>query len=301
MPEAYAHIRTARHAAALCGYAPEVPAAFCAGANGPDPLFYYRFWSARPAPAAPDAPGLPAPDLPALAARLHREQAGAFLLALARLAVTPAQRSYAAGFAVHHALDARAHPYVAAVDADGGPYAGPGGHCRYEAALDTALYRRDWGGSCAPLSLTAPPLLTDQLGEVCALLRQAIAAVYGEQVPFSCLVDTFFDFRRLHRLLRSPLGFNRLLVRLLDAAQRSPHPIAVHVQPQRLRPGLPDDWRDPFDGSARSGGIAAILAAAENEAAGALRALRGYWDGSADGAALAAALGNASYSTGLPC
>ena len=113
--------------------------AFLAGANGPDPLFVYRFWDPHPTV-----------DLPALGSGCTAKRRGAFLAALSRLAQTPAQRSYAAGFVMHNTLDSLAHPYVALITQKGGVYDIPQGHSYFESALDTALWRWTSGMGCPP-------------------------------------------------------------------------------------------------------------------------------------------------------
>ena len=65
-------MRVARKAADTAGLMKQIhPAAFCAGANGPDEFFCFEAW--KPA----DKRTL---DLPALGSRMHREKTGAFLM-----------------------------------------------------------------------------------------------------------------------------------------------------------------------------------------------------------------------------
>lgn len=290
MPDAYAHLRTARHAAALAGITPSVLPAFLAGANGPDPLFVYRFWDAHPAV-----------DLPTLGQRMHHERAGAFLRALARRAQTPAQRSYAAGFVLHNTLDSLAHPYVALLTQKGGVYDFPQGHCYYEAALDTALWRLDSGHGLPPLSQSAPVLMTSDLAQVACLLQGAIAEVYDEQIPVLALLDCFSHFSLARWFFRSPLGGKKLIAHLIDTALRRKSFSHSHMLPARLRRDLPSRWVDPYSGTAHRGGIRHILARAENMGAVRLRALESYWRGNLSEDDLASMLGSASYDTGLPC
>ena len=47
MPEGYTHVRTAQKAAAAIHYKVQCPAAFAAGANGPDSFFCYEVWKKR--------------------------------------------------------------------------------------------------------------------------------------------------------------------------------------------------------------------------------------------------------------
>ena len=47
MPEGYTHVRTARKAAETIHYKIQCPAAFAAGANGPDSFFCFEIWKKR--------------------------------------------------------------------------------------------------------------------------------------------------------------------------------------------------------------------------------------------------------------
>lgn len=290
MPDAYTHLRTARHALALSGGALPCKIAFLAGANGPDPFLFYRFWQHHPDP-----------DLPALAQRLHREKAGLFLLNLAELADTPAQRSYAAGFVIHNTLDSLVHPYLAALTAPGGPCSAAGGHCRWEAGLDCTLSFWDAGRRMPLRDETAPPLRTAQLGETAALLVSAVQLTYGQQLPFAAVVDAFTHFRLAHWFFRSRFGVKKGMARLIDLGLGRPGFVSSHMQPARLRTPPPSSWTDPYTGRSRSGGLTALITAAEDRGAQRLRALQLYWAGSLSEAALAAQLGSASYETGLDC
>ncbi|MEG1932156.1 MAG: hypothetical protein RR075_03495, partial [Pygmaiobacter sp.] len=174
MPDAYVHIRTARAALTASGQTLPCTAAYEMGANGPDPLFSYEILLKQPVP-----------DLAALAGRIHREKAGAFLSALVRNAKGSVQRSFAAGFVLHNTLDSLAHPYIAALTAEGACYAIPNGHCAYEAALDCAYYRTDTQNQHALPQLfdICPKLSPAELGSICALLRTALLDVFGAEVP----------------------------------------------------------------------------------------------------------------------
>ncbi|MCO7108775.1 hypothetical protein NIA69_05765 [Gemmiger formicilis] len=48
MPEGYTHVRTARKAAETIHYKIQCPAAFAAGANGPDSFFCFEIWKSAP-------------------------------------------------------------------------------------------------------------------------------------------------------------------------------------------------------------------------------------------------------------
>ena len=102
------------------------------GANGPDPLFAYRVLSAkRPWP------------LPELGGRMHDEQCGRFLRTMIFAASTPAQRSYALGFLAHYAADSVMHPYVAFQCGPQGQFNIPEGHGFCEVAMDSMFHEQD--------------------------------------------------------------------------------------------------------------------------------------------------------------
>ena len=64
MPEGYTHVRTAQKAATAIHYKVQCPAAFAAGANGPDSFFCYEVWKKRAKRHF---------DLPTLGNRMHEE------------------------------------------------------------------------------------------------------------------------------------------------------------------------------------------------------------------------------------
>ena len=106
MPEGYTHVRTAQKAAAAIHYKVQCPAAFAAGANGPDSFFCYEVWKKRAKRHF---------DLPTLGNRMHEEQTGAFLRSLCRHVKSRPQVEYALGFLSHYAADTVVHPFVYAM------------------------------------------------------------------------------------------------------------------------------------------------------------------------------------------
>ena len=127
MPDGYVHVLAARKAAALRGGPVEFLESFKAGANGPDPLFFYRIWALRGGG-----------EMYALSGRLHTEKTGAFLQELLRRALSPACQWYARGFLVHYAVDCVFHPFVYAMtEIEGAPYCIHEGHSFFESALDS--------------------------------------------------------------------------------------------------------------------------------------------------------------------
>lgn len=295
MPEAYTHIRVARAALRASGCEVRSTAAYELGAQGPDPFF------AGPMPSVRG----PYP-MQTLGVRLHTEKCGVFLQALVHFARTPVQRSYALGFLTHAATDAVFHPYVAACTRTGGPFARPEGHGFCEAALDTFFHETDCGTPAVPADDAAPLLTGAPLAEVCALLRRALYAVYGEQVPAVQLSDMFHRFRLAHRLCCAPGAGRRALVRAADATVlrrlHRPGYALSHVTPAALpQGGFPHTWTNPFTGEKRRMGPNGLAMTAVERSVASLLAAREYWAGRADRRTVAQIFGNTDYNTGLPC
>ena len=126
MPEGYTHVRTARKAAETIHYKIQCPAAFAAGANGPDSFFCFEIWKKRAKRRY---------DLPGLGNRMHEDKTG---------------------FLSHYAADTVVHPFICAMCAPGQPYAGKGGHGYLEIALDSTLHAEDTGSALVPVDDVSP-------------------------------------------------------------------------------------------------------------------------------------------------
>ena len=103
MPAAYFHEAVARKAFARIGGAPQPEAVWILGAQGPDPLFFYRALHPRHNKA-----------VNRMGDTIHSMHTGRFLCQLVRLAKTggEAAQSYALGFLAHYACDTTLHPFV---------------------------------------------------------------------------------------------------------------------------------------------------------------------------------------------
>ena len=289
MPEAYTHLRTARAAARMARLAVADPAAFAAGANGPDMLFCYRAWRRA------EKRGV---NLPALGARMHEQATGAVLRSLIERAVSPAERSYVLGFLCHYATDCTLHPYVEMLTLPGGLYARRGGHAYFEIGLDSALHKQE---GC-------PRILGARLAMIGALLQKAAWDAYGVMISREALADAFHHTWRLRSLFISRWKIKRSMYWLVEPLFGGRGTITGHVTPARLRGAskkdkkkLPDTWRDPFTGEAHTDGLDALLEHAQRRSAAYMLAAEGYWAGKVRADQLYGLLGSASYTTGLPC
>ena len=297
MPEGYTHIRAARQAAALADYIPVCPAAFEAGANGPDIFFCYQAW--KPARRR-------SIDLPALGGRLHDENTGAFLLELVERAAAPAQRDYALGFLCHYAADCAVHPYVVMITQKGQLYGRPGGHGYFEIALDSFLHREDGKGGAIPSRDACPHLVGAPLAQVGAQLQGALAGAFGLEVSREALADTFHHTYWVRKLFISRLRIKRGLFWLVEPLFGGRGAITGHVSPARLkgagprdRRPLPVEWEHPFTGERREASVFQLLEQGARTGAGYILAARGYWQGRLTREQLARVLGSASYLSGL--
>jgi len=148
---------------AAAGFIAACPAAYRAGAMGPDPYF---------------ADSMPRPlffrSRAALAGQMHQSDARLLLCAFLRHADSPIKRAYALGFLCHFALDANAHPYIFSRF--------PGAaHTPGEMHMDLPL--------AVLLDKTAriePPqrffrLTKDELHEIDALHAAVVQALFGEE------------------------------------------------------------------------------------------------------------------------
>lgn len=298
MPEAYTHIRIARACARrlessgadafIRGEA--LAEAYEMGAQGPDPLFAFRILSRKkPYPMA------------ALADRIHTRQCGAFLRAMVFRAYSPVQRAYTLGFLTHYAADATLHPYVEALRAPGMPFAMPEGHGFCEVALDTRFHESDGLGPAVKGEEVAPPLYTDALAHVCALLHACALEVYGEDVSAEYLADAFHDFRWLHEKIFPATPAKRALVWLAERlVLRRPGYGLSHMTPAKQPPeGFPDTWTDPVTHMVHEGeGPQALCDAVARDAAVYCKAAAAYWQGGADKEHVAMAIGDRSFITG---
>ena len=188
MPEGYTHVRTARKAAETIHYKIQCPAAFAAGANGPDSFFCFEIWKKRAKRRY---------DLPGLGNRMHEEKTGAFLRSLCANVKTRPQVEYTLGFLSHYAADTVVHPFICAMCAPGQPYAGKGGHGYLEIALDSTLHAEDTGSALVPVDDVSPLPTGEELADITALLHTCLLETYGEDIPVEYLADAFWHTYRL--------------------------------------------------------------------------------------------------------
>lgn len=290
MPEGYTHVRTAHKAAEAIHYKIQCPAAFAAGANGPDSFFCYEVWKKRAKRHY---------DLPGLGNRMHEEKTGTFLRSLCANVKTRPQVEYALGFLSHYAADTVVHPFIYAMCKPGCPYAGKGGHGYLEIALDSTLHAEDTGSSLVPVEDVSPLPTGAELADITALLHTCLLETYGEDIPVEYLADAFWHTYRLRGLFPSRHGVRRVVFWLIEPLFGGRGFITGHVSPRQLDARLPDEWTDPFTGTVRDGGLFALLPRATLRSEQLMGAALLYWMDKLTPAEFAEKLGSMSYTKGI--
>lgn len=292
MPEGYTHVKYANRAARLAGVEIAVPGAFALGANGPDPLFFYRCW-------------LPAKyrklNLHPLGNRMHDEKTGAFLQALLQSAKTRVQWDYALGFLCHYGIDSTMHPFVEAMCREGKPYHVPSGHGFLEIGLDSYEYQQDYGTGAIPADASTPILPEGQLLQIAGLLAICIQKVYAVKVPVAALRDSFMDMNHMRNLFHAPNPLMGAAYTQLERVFGEGY-IRAHVTPAQLwgMEELNQPWTDPFTGETQRDGIFERLIAGAVRSGDLLAGADRWKNGSCSWDDLVGIIGNNGYVTGQP-
>lgn len=290
MPEGYTHISTGEKALLKSGVLIYDRAAFCAGTQGPDPLFFFNVWRKTVTP-----------DLHGLGSVMHNEKTGKFLMALIKNAKTKYLKSYVMGFLTHYATDKNAHPYVNWVTTrDDAPYNIKQGHGFFEIALDGELHLAEHGARLVPLShSTLLPPKAD-IYDISVLLHVTIKEVYGLDIKIYDIYKSFLDMKLIRKLVRSRFGIMRKVYKAVEVkVLKNDGYILSHLTPaQPLKP-LPPTWENDFLGEIISGGIEDCLKNAVLEGANFLTATNSFWEDKLSQNELLDIIGNRSYETNL--
>lgn len=292
MPDYYTHAYVASQALMRSGKVVASHPAFIAGANGPDSLYAYQTWKKKKTP-----------DLPRLAKRLHQEKTGAFLAALAQLAITSVQQSYVLGFLTHYASDCIMHPYVRAMSESGAPYAGKQGASQLQASIDSHLYYQDYKTRLVPLHAGTPVLITDELAQVTNLLHDAIYQVYGTDVPVVALADAFHDNLTYRKFLISRYGVKKFFAPMLEhilLGKKSKGKLRSRMQPAPPLKALPEKWKNPYTQEELDVTLDEMLVLSQQAGAACIMATMDYWLGVIEAKQLSDVIGDNNYYTGLP-
>ena len=296
MPEGYTHVRTARRAARETDMERKIhPAAFCAGANGPDEFFCYQIWKSAPNRDV---------DLPALGRRMHHENTGRFLMSLVEHAETPVQQSYVLGFLSHYITDCILHPYVNMISGEGQLYAGPGGHGYFEIALDSELHARDYKSRAVSAAHSNPRMAGTPLIQVSQLLQTCLKEVYGLEIGLEPIADAFHHAHFLRSCFVSRLGVKKLICSWVEPLFGGKGFITGHVSPARFKnkltlETLPARWKNPYTGQECEISVEELLSEAVRKTVTAMFTCQSCWKGRTPKEELARMLGSRSYESGL--
>jgi hypothetical protein len=301
MPNIWAHIRFGDEVleAVLPGAVPdrkEWKNAFRFGCQGPDFLFYHRFFPWQKASA-----------LNRLGSLMHNEECGPFLLSLledirTRPLDDPAV-AFAIGFLLHHSLDRHLHPFVFSRSGFKKWH-----HQRFETAMDASLLRLranlDTGRTPVAPEIDTGGKLPGNYAEGFLRVVSRHYPIIAAQMTSAQLDEAVADMSKAQKLFFDPSGWKgRLLFRQIEPFSPPRRQPDWDVLNEARQP-----WIDPCDRSIvhRESALALWDAALQDGIAltkASLAWLQASDEAEADicRAALAELLGNVSYETGKTC
>lgn len=291
MPDSYTHVAIAQQALLRSGQVTASEACYTAGANGPDPLYFFELGKRHKQP-----------DLPAIGRRIHKEKTGDFLSCLLLFSITPQQQSFTQGFLAHYITDCTLNPYIAAMG-DKGFFRSKRERLRFEASIDSELFYRRYRMRHVPAFLSAPRLTAEDLGQVASLLHDAILDTYGEDVPIVALSDAYHSYELLRERMAAPSGLRRFFTKLTAPLRYGGQALSVtgRLQPAPALPPLPEDWQNPYTAEAVHLTFDEVVAVAESTAGVVLAAAMRYWLGQVSDEKIREIVGDNNYYTGRPC
>lgn len=290
MPDSFAHVTIANQALLRSGQLVANHPCFTAGANGPDPLYFWQFGRKRKNP-----------DLPAIARRIHREKTGQFLNALLYLSLTPEQQSYTMGFLTHYSTDCTLNPFISGMG-DKGMFKGKKGRRAFETSIDSELFFRQYRQRAVPMFISTPQLIAEDMSQVATLLHDAIWAVYKEDIPVVALSDCFHEYAGLRKKITSPSKLNRGITRLLAPLQygKQADDLVGRMQPGKPLLSLPQEWKNPYSTEDMHLTFDEVVALAESTGAALIVAAMGFWLGGINDDEISSIIGDNNYYTGRP-
>jgi len=298
MPHVWSHLIFGDEAMKVVGRQEAIGDAFLRrvfhlGCQGPDMLFYHRFWL-----------GPLAGVLPSLAGNIHRSRCGDFLLAMVDLAVGRAADDpvvvYTAGFLTHHVLDRNMHPFV---------FYRSGfrkwNHQRLEVALDALVVRRKLGLEAwkTPLAerIDVGGRLPDGVAEMWHALVNRIYPEPAAGLSPKVWHEAYRDMKRALRLFHDPWGVKRILT----LGRTAPMTFRRRYPPLDYANEAHAVWRHPaVPEETHTESWWELWAVALEDARSVLEKAFAYLERGGDvsgRAALAEAIGDVGYDTGKPC
>lgn len=272
-------------------------AALLAGAQGPDPFFFYRVLH-----------GAQNEPMRLWGERMHMTYTGDFLCALCTLASHGDLliRSYALGFLTHYAGDSVIHPFVFAGSFDRMGLYRSDVHGLLEAWMETWLYREQ-GGKRIPRQMAGFAALGDgERVRIAQSLLRAMEQTYGESPTQEETLTAFSDCVHIPRLLYSPLGIKRRFFTFITRLAGRPLLVPAHTPAGRL----PEEdflrlsgmgWCSPWEPDRiRRESLPELWECAITRAAALMEITLAIWQGKGPVKNLMEALGDLGYDSGIP-
>ena len=274
---------------------------FNLGSQGPDIFFYYF-------------PGMIRKATRRIGTHMHENDLGYFLAYMAKCAKSAqnnAERdvifSYTAGFVMHYALDANAHPYVYAKTHD--DYAtkleNSAEHRKFETAIDVEMLKLLHGKK--PADVKQPELIN--ASEIHAKIAataysKCIKRVYKRKITPGAICRAMSAMVVFTKFLQSKNGLRKRAIEFAERLTIRKFLFSSMVHPQE--PNVPDclnlnndKWRTPWDtANVFNHSFTEIFDRAITEATAITEVLYAYVYEDLSGKELLKALGNRSLKTG---
>jgi len=275
------------------------------GTQGPDIFFYYM-------------PGHLRKRSRGLGTQMHLNDLGIFLTEMAKVAKeAPSSArtvifSYTAGFIMHYALDANAHPYVyAKTYQDHVPkIKNSADHRKFETAIDIAMLKLL--SSKKPADYNQWELIAadnNQMYTASTAVSTALQHVYDREIPAGIVKQAMWHMVQLTRLLQSRKGRRKQWMELMENLTiREPlfssmvHTQTVSDEHDYLNTKK-SPWHAPWenDKETHNDSFVERYHVAVEEGSKMITLLYAYVYKDAELSSLAEKLGNRSLKTGMPC
>ena len=275
------------------------------GTQGPDIFFYYM-------------PGHFRKRSRGIGTEMHQSDLGIFLAEMSKAAkeATPKARdiifSYTAGFIMHYALDASAHPYVYAMTHhDNVPkIKNSADHRKFETAIDVAMLKLMSGKKPAEYSQWELVAANNhQMSTASIAMSRVLQNVYNRDIPATTVRRAMRYMVQLTRILQSRKGRRKRWMELVENMTiREPlfssmtHPQEVADEHDYLNTKK-SSWYAPWenDKDANNDSFVDRYHTAVEEGAKMIELLYAYVYQDMGLNALTESLGNRSLKTGMPC
>ena len=291
MPEAYIHSSVALRANEKIYNKIKNKNVFIWGAQGPDPLYCYKFFSKNKEY-----------DLNSLASLIHSQDGGLFLQDLILNAQTDIQKDFVAGFVTHYIADIIMHPYVESQSSEGGKFDMPYGHGFCEVSLDSYIHQLERHTMTVRGKEVAPQISDREFSEIAGLITSSLNTVYSFEVPKEEIVKAYKSFKYYHTHWFGTS--NKLLRGMVKYVEKhilkKPGILMCHITPcPQPKNGYISEWDNPFTREHQHTSPIDLVNLSVNISAEYLKAVCKYFDGGLSDYSIREIIGNRSFVTGL--